>query len=97
MPDPTNPSAERVIVFEFDGGAYDGQAVRSDEARQDVNDARTLWALTRKGLIGRRFDMALPNRPSVYHRYKIMGKFEQNYEVRVECQYVGESDRPEIP
>ena len=94
MSDSAKSSTESVIIFEFDGGAFDGQAIRSDQPQHDANEARTLWALTRKGLIGRRFDMPLPNSPSICHRYKIMGKCEMGQEVRVECRYVGEENRP---
>jgi len=49
MPGHAEPSAGKVIVFQFSRGIRDGQVVRSDQPLEGVNEATAFWALTRKG------------------------------------------------
>jgi hypothetical protein len=80
--------AEKVVIFRFSGGPRDGQTVRSDQPQQGVNEAQTYWALTRKGLIGRRFDVPAPA-DLAYHRYKVTSRWEDSGEIHVTCSHVG--------
>jgi hypothetical protein len=79
----------KVIVFQFSGGARDGQTVRSDRP-EDVEEANTFWAQTWNGTVGRRFDVTPPNE-SAYQRYQVVSKYEIATEINVACQYVGGS------
>jgi hypothetical protein len=89
MPDPARPSAGKVIVFQFRGGARDGEVVRSDQTQEGVNEADTFWALTWKGTVGRRFNVSARNDPSAHHRYQVMSKSEASGEIQVTCEHVG--------
>jgi hypothetical protein len=84
MPDRRGGS---VIVFRFQGGLRDGQALRSDEP-EAAKEAQALWELTWNGTVGRRFDVAAPNAPTV-HRYQVSSKYESGGEIHVTCALVG--------
>ena len=87
MRDHAKPYTGKVIVFQFQGGARDGESVRSDTAQRGLNEALAFWALTRKGSGGQRFDIPLPGGTDV-ERYKIVGKKETDSEIVVSCNYV---------
>jgi hypothetical protein len=89
MPDANKPSSGKVIVFRFRGGNRDGQAICSDQPREGLNEANAFWAMTRKGVVGRRFDVPAPGTSGAYHRYKVVSKHEVGGEIHVTCEHVG--------
>jgi hypothetical protein len=78
-----------VIIFQFKGGARDGQTVRTDR-RESVLEANTLWKLTLNGMVGRRFNVTAPNKPPS-HRYQVRSKYEDSGEILVTCDHVDEN------
>jgi len=91
MPDLPEKHAGNVIVFRFNGGALDGQELRSDQSAEGMNEAQRLWAMTRMGAVGRRFDVPPANSRGTFHRYKVINNSNVGGETYVTCQYVGES------
>lgn len=89
MPDAMKPGSEKVIVFRFSGGHRDGQTVRSDQPQEGLNEAHTFWAMTRKGIVGRRFDVPASRISNIYHRYKVVSRYELSGEIHVTCEHVG--------
>jgi hypothetical protein len=99
MTESNDTSHEKIITFQFRGGSRDGQAVRSDESREGVNEAAVFWAMTRKGTTGKRFDAPIPHRPAGPHRYKVVRTMEVAGEIVVSCEAVdaaGEAGRRSI-
>jgi hypothetical protein len=80
---PTN----KIIVFRFQGGALNGQVLRSDTPSQGVNHAVIYWGLTWKGTVGRRFDVSVSDSDAV-ERYRVASKFESEGEIHVGCEQV---------
>jgi hypothetical protein len=77
----------KILVFRFQGGVRDGEAIRSDgpeSARQEVD---TIWRQTWKGMIGRRFDVSDP-RSLGFQRYQVADKHEEGDELHVTCEHV---------
>jgi hypothetical protein len=79
----------KVIVFQFKGGARDGEMVRSDR-RENVIEAHTLWTLTLSGMVGRRFNVSAPNEPHS-HRSQVRSKYEDSGQILVTCDHVDEN------
>jgi hypothetical protein len=87
MPHETTGCESTLIVFRFQGGALNGQTLRSDRPSQGVNNALIYWGLTWKGTIGRRFDVSVPG-AGKFERYKVSSKFELRGEIHVACEQV---------
>ena len=85
MPDTSKENTGKVIVFRLQGGARNGQAIRSDQP-QSVEETHALWALTWKGTVGRRFDVRSGD--PAYQRYQVKSKYESGGEIHVTCEYV---------
>jgi hypothetical protein len=77
----------KTIIFRFCGGARDGQFVRSDGPHNERTEADAIWKLTWKGTVGRRFDVTTPD-STVFQRYQIKSKSEQDDEVHLNCEHV---------
>jgi hypothetical protein len=77
----------RVIVFEFKGGARDGQTLRSDRP-EDASEARALWALTWNGMVGRRFNVSSYGPGS--QRYQVRNTNVDDDEIHLTCEHVDE-------
>ena len=85
----TQAKHRQIIIFQFQGGVRDGQVVRSDQPQEERDEANELWALTWKGMVGRRFDVSSSKGPTL-QRYQVSGKYESDDEVTVTCQHVGD-------
>ncbi len=79
-------SANDVIVFEFRDGPQAGHSMRSYQPGEVHADANMLWAMTRMGTVGRRFDWFAPD--GSQYRYKVVAKREGPGETVVTCEYV---------
>jgi hypothetical protein len=77
----------KVVVFRFQGGVRDGEAIRSDGPDSSRREVDTIWRQTWKGTIGRRFDVSDP-KSLAFQRYQIAGKYEVGDEVHVACEHV---------
>jgi hypothetical protein len=56
--------------------------------REGVNEAQTFWAVTRKGVIGRRFGVPSADAAGPFHRYKVVSKYQVGDEIHVGCEHV---------
>jgi|tagenome__1003787_1003787.scaffolds.fasta_scaffold20767044_2 hypothetical protein len=84
---PSRPRNMKVVVFRFQGGVLDGQALRSDGPESAKREVDAIWRQTWKATIGRRFDASDP-KSVTFQRYQIAGRYEVGDEVHVTCQRV---------
>ena len=85
MSEPQQGSTAETIVFEFRDGPQAGHSIRSYQPGEAHSDAHMLWAMTRMGTAGRRFDWFAPD--GTRHRYRVVGKREALGETVVTCEY----------
>ena len=92
MPCQTKPRNPKVIVFRFRNGPRDGEIVRSDQPSAILNEARTLYSMTRWGTTGKR--ILFPESEDAGHPvrrfYTVIGKEVTADDITVTCEYLGD-------
>jgi hypothetical protein len=79
-------SLAKPIEFQFLSGPDIGESLRSRQSDDMPDAARTLWALTRKGAIGRRFHWISANGTS--RSYQVIAKRETPNEIIITCEHL---------
>jgi hypothetical protein len=92
MADKRLPTEKKRLVFHLKGGTHGPHQVRSDQANDGSRDAQELWALTMRGVVGRRFDWYEPD--GTQRRYQVVERREAGDEIVVTCECVSEAPKP---
>jgi hypothetical protein len=85
----TKPRDFKVIEFHFRGGPRNGEVSRSDQPVNFINEALTLWAVTRQGAIGRHILSRPPTESASLrqHYYAVVDSRDTPDEIVVTCEY----------
>jgi hypothetical protein len=92
MPQERPWTERKRLVFHLHGGTKGPHQVRSDQADEGLSAAQRLWALTMRGVVGRRFDWYEPD--GTQRRYQVVERRDAGDEIVVTCECVSEAPTP---
>jgi hypothetical protein len=77
---------KKLLIFHLRGGPQGPHSVRSDQPNDTFGAAQALWAMTRMGTVGQRFNWHEPDGSP--RRYKVIERTDESGVITVTCEHV---------